>query len=63
MRKPNYSMERKDRERAKQSKAAAKADKRAAKGTEGRDAAAPDASDDPGVNEAQGTKQDGTASH
>lgn len=32
MRKPNYSMERKDRERAKQAKAAAKVEKRAAKG-------------------------------
>jgi hypothetical protein len=30
MRKPNYSMERKDRERAKQAKAAAKLEKRAA---------------------------------
>lgn len=36
MRKPNYSMERKDRERAKQAKAAAKLEKRAAKGTEDR---------------------------
>lgn len=35
MRKPNYSMERKDRERAKQAKAAAKAEKRAAKSPDG----------------------------
>ncbi|MGG5823511.1 hypothetical protein [Falsiroseomonas sp. HW251] len=34
MRKPNYNMERKDRERAKQAKAAAKLEKRAAKGPE-----------------------------
>lgn len=34
MRKPNYNMERKDRERAKQAKAAAKVEKRAAKGAE-----------------------------
>jgi hypothetical protein len=36
MRKPNYSMERKDRERAKQAKAAAKVEKRAVKGEESR---------------------------
>lgn len=36
MRKPNYNMERKDRERAKQAKAAAKAEKRATKGAEDR---------------------------
>ena len=40
MRKPNYNMERKDRERAKQAKAAAKVEKRAAKGAESREAAA-----------------------
>lgn len=40
MRKPNYSMERKDRERAKQAKAAAKQEKRAAKSAESRDAGA-----------------------
>jgi len=34
MRKPNYSMERKDRERAKQDKATAKVQKRALKGDE-----------------------------
>lgn len=32
MRKPNYSMERKDRERAKQAKATARVEKRAMKG-------------------------------
>jgi hypothetical protein len=37
MRKPNYSMERKDRDRAKQAKAAAKLEKRAAKGAGDRD--------------------------
>jgi hypothetical protein len=36
MRKPNYSMERKDRERAKQAKAAAKLEKRAAKSADDR---------------------------
>lgn len=43
MRKPNYSMERKDRERAKQAKAAAKVEKRAAKSVDDRpsDASAP----------------------
>lgn len=45
MRKPNYSMERKDRERAKQAKAAAKLEKRAAKGAEDR-ASEVSASDD-----------------
>jgi hypothetical protein len=34
MKKPNYSMERKDRERAKQAKATAKLEKRAVKGEE-----------------------------
>jgi hypothetical protein len=41
MRKPNYSMERKDRDRAKQAKAAAKLEKRAAKNSEAQDDAAP----------------------
>lgn len=41
MRKPNYSMERKDRERAKQAKATAREEKRAGKGEESRQ---PDAS-------------------
>lgn len=41
MRKPNYNMERKDRERAKQAKAAAKLEKRASKGGNGQEANAP----------------------
>jgi hypothetical protein len=48
MRKPNYSMERKDRDRAKQAKAAAKLGKRAEKDAESRrtsSSAAPDAAD------------------
>jgi hypothetical protein len=45
MRKPNYSMERKDRERAKQAKAAAKLEKRAAKSADDR-ASEVSASDD-----------------
>lgn len=36
MRKPNFNMERKDRERAKEAKAAAKKEKRAMKGEESR---------------------------
>jgi hypothetical protein len=36
MRKPNYNMERKDRERAKQAKATAKVEKRGMKGDESR---------------------------
>ncbi len=36
MRKPNYNMERKDRERAKQAKATAREEKRASKGDENR---------------------------
>ncbi|WP_199231305.1 hypothetical protein [Falsiroseomonas bella] len=58
MRKPNYNMERKDRERAKQAKAAAKAEKRAAKGAEDR---APDASmpqDDIRADKVEGGKQE-----
>ena len=46
MRKPNYNMERKDRERAKQAKAAAKAEKRAAKAAEDRAPGASTAQDD-----------------
>jgi hypothetical protein len=49
MRKPNYNMERKDRDRAKQAKAAAKLEKRAAKGAGDRDeAASPDLDRMPG---------------
>jgi hypothetical protein len=46
MKKPNYSMERKDRERAKQAKATAKLEKRAVKGDESRPSDIPTASDD-----------------
>jgi hypothetical protein len=41
MRKPNYNMERKDRDRAKQAKAAAKLEKRQAKNAEQRPEDAP----------------------
>jgi hypothetical protein len=46
MKKPNYSMERKDRERAKQAKAAAKVEKRAVKGDESRQSDIPATDDD-----------------
>jgi hypothetical protein len=46
MKKPNYSMERKDRERAKQAKAAAKVEKRAVKGDESRQSDIPATGDD-----------------
>lgn len=49
MRKPNYNMERKDRERAKQAKAAAKLEKRAAKAAQDR---APETSPNPDASEA-----------
>jgi hypothetical protein len=39
MRKPNYSLERKERERAKQAKAAAKLDKRGARSADARNEA------------------------
>ena len=50
MRKPNYNMERKDRDRAKQAKAAAKLEKRAAKSAGKRE--------EPGSSEAQDTHGD-----
>lgn len=56
MRKPNYSMERKDRERSKQAKAAAKMEKRAAKGAESRQAGVSTPSDDAPTAEAEGRK-------
>ena len=46
MRKPNYSMERKDRERAKQAKATAKSAKQAVKNDESRQSDAPATADD-----------------
>ena len=56
MRKPNYSMERKDRERAKQAKAAAKMEKRAAKGAEGQQDGASTPGDEVGSADAEGRK-------
>jgi hypothetical protein len=58
MRKPNYSMERKDRERAKQAKAAAKLEKRATKGGED-DAAAAGTQDDMQPRDVEGAKREG----
>jgi len=52
MRKPNYNMERKDRERAKEAKATAKAEKRAVKGDEN------PATDRVDTGEAEGQKSD-----
>ncbi len=51
MRKPNYNMERKDRERAKQAKAAAKLERRAAKGAEQEPTDAPTTGDNAGLND------------
>ncbi|WP_207540992.1 hypothetical protein [Sabulicella rubraurantiaca] len=62
MRKPNYGMERKDRERAKQTKAAAKADKRAARSVAGRETAAPSAGERFDLAEDARAKLDGSAS-
>lgn len=56
MRKPNYSMERKDRERAKQAKAAAKLEKRAAKGGEHRASDLSTAGDDAALDQAAQVK-------
>lgn len=53
MRKPNYSMERKDRERAKQAKATAKVEKRAVKGEESRPSDIPMTGDQVGPDEAE----------
>ena len=52
MKKPNYNMERKDRERAKQAKAAAKLEKRAEKGDESRDSGLPATVEHVGADEA-----------
>jgi hypothetical protein len=52
MKKPNYNMERKDRERAKQAKAAAKIEKRTGKGDESRPSEIPTTGDDVGPDEA-----------
>jgi hypothetical protein len=59
MRKPNYNMERKDRERAKQAKAAAKAEKRAAKGAEAREGAPSTAHDEARPDDGESTKPAG----
>lgn len=59
MRKPNYSMERKDRERAKQAKAAAKLEKRATKGGECQEATAPQTRGDGDPGEIESTKPGG----
>jgi hypothetical protein len=58
MRKPNYSMERKDRERAKQAKATAKVEKRSGKGDEGRQPDASATGDHVGPGEAERPKSD-----
>ncbi len=53
MRKPNYNMERKDRDRAKQAKAAAKLEKRQAKNAEGRTEGETPADDQPAAPSSQ----------
>jgi hypothetical protein len=58
MRKPNYSMERKDRERGKQVKAAAKMEKRAAKGVENRESDASTMQDGINTSDAEAAKSD-----
>jgi hypothetical protein len=55
MRKPNYNMERKDRERAKEAKATAKVEKRAVKGDESHRSAVPTTGD--GVDAGEGERQ------
>lgn len=57
MRKPNYGMERKDRELAKQAKAAAKVEKRGLKGDQGRTPEESATGDQAGLDETQGQKQ------
>lgn len=59
MRKPNYNMERKDRERAKQAKAAAKLERRAAKGAPHQPSDAPTTDDDAGLEPAAQPKSEG----
>ena len=56
MRKPNYSMERKDRERAKQAKATAKVEKRAVKGDGSRQSDAATADDQVGAGQGEKPK-------
>jgi len=57
MRKPNYSMERKDRERAKQDKATAKVQKRALRGDESGPSDIPATGDDVGPDEVEAQPQ------
>jgi hypothetical protein len=57
MRKPNYNMERKDRDRAKQAKAAAKLEKRAAKGSENREPGDPATAEDLPAEQQPGTRE------
>ncbi|WP_207017863.1 hypothetical protein [Roseococcus suduntuyensis] len=56
MRKPNYSMERKDRERAKEAKAMARVEKRAAKSDKSSQSDGPTTGDQPSPGEAEGQK-------
>ncbi|MDB5378276.1 MAG: hypothetical protein JWR00_2722 [Rubritepida sp.] len=58
MRKPNYNMERKDRERAKQAKAMAKVEKRAVKGDESRQSDVSTMGDHVDTGEAERQKSD-----
>lgn len=58
MRKPNYSMERKDRERAKQAKATAKVEKRSGKGDESRQPDGSTTGDQAGAGDAERPKSD-----
>lgn len=56
MRKPNYSMEKKDRERAKQAKATAREEKRAGRGDESRQSDVPATGEQAGPGEAETQK-------
>jgi hypothetical protein len=58
MKKPNYTMERKDRERAKQAKAAAKLENRAAKRDESGQSDVPTLNDRVNSGETEGQKSD-----
>jgi hypothetical protein len=59
MRKPNYNMERKDRERAKQAKAAAKVENRAVKGDQSRQSDVSTSGDVVDTGETEGQKSNG----
>lgn len=58
MKKPNYNMERKDRERAKQAKAMAKVEKRGVKGEESRQSDVSTTGDRVDADEAERQKSD-----